>query len=619
MTFRHDQNNIFVCLFLFMFMFLFTSLAYSNDLEYRRVKLYGVWDGAAFQVNKLRYKFARKNPDRGLISGVIEKSHPKKKRLSIGPFRIGIAWNKRTQFLGITEDELVDGKSIKVSVHLSDYGVLIADRLTPGPSDLDPGEVQIIGNISDTQTLVDGSTRAMILGTNVSIPEQLTSVSLQLIRRQDDRRPEDQLSVQLFGRPLVIGGEVGINSRFRKDLRLDPQRDDDRLDLTADFQLELFYKLASNLFLFAELGGGSDTEIYRQGGRDRSITRALGRGETWLFWGDIGGGGLSFQIGRQNYQDRREWWWDENLDSIRFYYNQPFFHTELAVAQEFAVTATDEGRIDPQQRNVLRALGRARWEWADKQVLSVFFLHQYDHSKTERIGDLVTEEYVDANDTTMTWAGLRSLGKLEFDDIGEFAYWMDTAWVGGKEIEFDHEDVSEGVIRVESIDRRHIQGWAVDVGLTWETGLPLDPSFTFGYAIGSSDFRQTGLHDNNNRFNGVDRFRYYGEILRPELANLHIGTVSAGIPMLDNSSVEFVYHYYHQVNARDVMRSSRISADLTGTSGEIGHEWDLVIGLEEWQHLELEFVAGMFRAGSAYGELEGNMAYLVLFKANYNF
>jgi hypothetical protein len=127
------------------------------------------------------------------------------------------------------------------------------------------------------------------------------------------------------------------------------------------------------------------------------------------------------------------------------------------------------------------------------------------------------------------------------------------------------------------------------------------------------------LQDNNNRFNGVDRFRYYGEILRPELANLHIGTVSAGIPLLENSSVEFVYHYYHQVNERDFMRNSRISADLTGASGEIGHEWDLVIGLEEWQHLELEFVAGMFRAGSAYGELEGNLAYLVLFKANYNF
>jgi len=599
---------------------LLTAAAYSQDLEQRRLKLYGVWDGKTFRIYKLRFKFARKNPNRGLITGSIDARHPNKKRLSIGPFRYRIAWDQRTQFLGMTEADLVPGTPVKVSVHLSDHGLLIADRFTPGPTDLDPGEVQIIGSISHAERLADGSARALILGTtDVTIPERLTSVSLQLIRRQDDRRPEDQRSVQLFGRPLIIGGEIGINSRFRKDLRLDPHRDDDRLDLSASFQLELFYKLASNLFLFTEMSGGGDTELYRQGGRDRSVSRRLRRGETWLFWGDIAGSGLSFQIGRQNFQDRREWWWDENLDSIRFYYNRSFFHTELAVAQELAVTGTDQGRINPQQRNVLRALGRVRWEWAAKQILSVFFLHQYDHSKRERIGDLVTKEFVDTNDVTMTWVGLRSLGELEFDALGEFSHWLDIAWVGGKETVFDHEEVSDTVVRVDSVERQHIQGWALDVGLTWETQLPHNPSFTLGYAIGSSNFRQTGLQDNNNRFNGVDRFRYYGEILRPELSNLHIGTVSAGIPLLDNSSVEFIYHYYHQVNERDFMRSSRISADLTGAKGDIGHEWDLVIGLEEWQHLELEFVAAMFKAGSAYGEREGNLAYLVLFKANYNF
>jgi hypothetical protein len=617
MIFRHDQNK--ASLGFFLLILLFTTSVFSQNLEHQRVKLYGVWDGTAFQINKLRYRFARKNPNRGLISGVIEKKHPVKNRLSIGPFRYRIAWNQRTKFLGMTEDELVAGKSVKVSVHLSKYGVLIADRFTPGPTDMNPGEVQIIGNISVAQTLANGSARAAILGADVTIPEALSSVSLQLTRRQDDRRPEDQLSVQLFDRPLVIGGEVGITSRFRKDFRLDPQRDDDRLKLDAGFQLELFYKMASNLFLFTEMSGDSDSEVYRQGGRDRTVSRRLRRGETWLFWGDIAGSGFSFQVGRQNYQDQREWWWDEDLDSVRLYYNQPFFHTELAVAQRLAVVGTDEGRIDPWKKDVLRILSRTRWEWAAKQVLGLFFLHRQDYSKTGNVGRIVREEAVDPSDSNLTWVGLRSLGKLDFEDKGEANYWLDTAWVGGKEILFDYEGVDDGLQRIDSINRRHINGWAVDVGLTWETSLPMTPSFTLGYAIGSKQFRQTGLQDNNNRFNGVDRFRYYGELSRPELANLQIWTAAAGIPLLDNSSVEFIYHYYHQVNDRGFLRNSRISADLTGDSGAIGHEWDLVIGLEEWQHLELEFVAAMFKAGSAYGELSGNMAYTVIFKANYNF
>ncbi len=617
MTFRHYQNKVSLCSILLVL--LFTSSAYSQNLEHQRVKLYGTWDGNTFQINKLRFRFARKNPNRGLITGVIQKRHPVKNRLSIGPFRDSIAWNQRTKFLDITEDELVTGKSVKVSVHLSDHGLLIADRFTAGPADLETGEVQIIGNIADTQTLADGSVNATILGSILTIPEALSNTSLQLTRRQDDRRPEDQLSVQLFDRPLTVGGEVGITSRFRKDFRLDPHLDDDRLKLDAGFQLELFYKMASNLFLFAEMTGDSDAEIYRQGGRDRTLSRRLRRGETWLFWGDIADSGFSFQVGRQNYQDQREWWWDENLDSVRLYYNQPFFHTEVAVAQRLAVLGTDEGRIDPWKKDVLRVLSRTRWEWAAKQELGLFVLHRHDYSKTGTIGRTVRQEAVDPSDSNLTWIGLRSLGKLDFEDMGEAKYWLDTAWVGGKEILFDYEGVDDGLQRIDSIDRNHINGWAVDVGLTLETDLPLQPSFTLGYAFGSKEFRQTGLQDNNNRFNGVDRFRYYGELFRPELANLHIGTVSAGIPLLNNSSVEFIYHYYHQVKKQDFLRDSRISADLTGTSGDIGHEWDLVIGLEEWQNLELEFVASMFKAGSAYGELSGNMAYTVIFKANYNF
>jgi len=45
----------------------------------------------------------------------------------------------------------------------------------------------------------------------------------------------------------------------------------------------------------------------------------------------------------------------------------------------------------------------------------------------------------------------------------------------------------------------------------------------------------------------------------------------------------------------------------------------MVIGLRGWEHLEVEFSAGLFRAGSAYGPLSGETAYITTLKVKYNF
>jgi hypothetical protein len=52
---------------------------------------------------------------------------------------------------------------------------------------------------------------------------------------------------------------------------------------------------------------------------------------------------------------------------------------------------------------------------------------------------------------------------------------------------------------------------------------------------------------------------------------------------------------------------------------DFGQEWDVVIGIEEWEHLELELVGAVFRAGNAYGSRSGEQASALIFKLNYNF
>ena len=59
--------------------------------------------------------------------------------------------------------------------------------------------------------------------------------STQLTRSDDDRRPEDQYTVTVRGRPLTVGGEYNVTSDNRKDFALanDEKDDESKIDLQA--------------------------------------------------------------------------------------------------------------------------------------------------------------------------------------------------------------------------------------------------------------------------------------------------------------------------------------------------------------------------------------------------
>jgi len=196
--------------------------------------------------------------------------------------------------------------------------------------------------------------------------------------------------------------------------------------------------------------------------------------------------------------------------------------------------------------------------------------------------------------------------------------------------------------------KRDVFGWGLDVGFTWDTRWRFEPRFTFGYAIGSGDgnpdqdavetpdgnfrypgtdgsFRQTGLQDNNGKFSGVNRFHYYGELFRPELSNMHIGTVSLGFPIFESSSVELLWHIYEQVNEAGYLTDADIGPSPNGRDRRLGQEFDLSLGIEEWEWLEIEITAAVFRAGEAFSRpdprnnREGEIASFFEFKFEYNF
>ena len=444
--------------------------------------------------------------------------------------------------------------------------------------------------------------------------------------RWDELRPDDGSEFMLFGNPLTVNGEYEAVLRYRKDFAL-AQEEDDLVRLDQDLTLKFFYPWRESIALYAETSAVAEIDLYAEDS-DKDTETRLELDEAWVFFDRLLGQHTGLQIGRQNVAEQREWWWDTELDAVRIFYDRDSWSLEMGLAEQQTVNAIDDDFIDPAEDNLARGFARAAWEWADDHQLDVFFLYQDDHSDTPALGAPVDPAQEDEVDADVWWLGLRASGKHTMTHTGEITYWLDTAIVRGDEtvLEFDDEN---GQARVDSMDKHNVRGWGFDLGLSWTTLLPWQPTFTLAYAQGSGDdnlndrtdraFRQTGLADNNGRFQGVNRFRYYGELLQPELSNLGIFTVAVGLPLLQNSSVELVYHYYRQLEPAPFLRDSRIDIDPGGEDTDIGQEFDIIFGFEEWDNLELELIGSVFKTGDAYEDLSGKRAYRGFLQLNYSF
>lgn len=472
--------------------------------------------------------------------------------------------------------------------------------------------------------LLAGSARAAVTLPDENAP--MEPPTPRELLNPDDRRPDEQYTTRLFGRRLTIGGEYEFEPVYRHDFAFGT-RGDDLLRVDQGIDLEFLYEWSQNLDVFLEGKYRRSDELHDERGPENSDA-SLQRGETWIYLRGLGGGDWGLQLGRQNIHERREWWWDEDLDALRLYYDAGDVSAEFAVAEELGRLSTDRN-IPPERDDIFRVFGRMTWNWARKQRVELFYLHHDDRSDTPVPGAVLPASAEDERDADLDWYGARVLGRWKYRPLGRFHYWVDTGFVRGHETDIDFDDLGGGLSVVNTVDRRRVRGWGADLGVTWETQLSGAPSFTLGFARGSGDrnngtgtdtaYRQTGLQDNNAKFRGVDRFRYYGELLRPELSNLDIYTLSVGFPLLKSSSIEIPFHVYRQVEPATRLRDTRLRIRPNGQSRDIGSELDIVLGLEEWKHLELELVAGIFRAGDAFGAQSGDLASTVIFKLNYNF
>jgi hypothetical protein len=428
---------------------------------------------------------------------------------------------------------------------------------------------------------------------------------------------------QLGGPPSwEIEGEYEVKFDYRKNFALDRPNRDDLFRFDQEFQLRWSYRPTDQIAILLEGKLLGEHQLYTGGG-GRSSEFDAERGETWIRFDQLLGRELSLKLGRQSFEEPRRWWWDDDLDTLSMRYRHASGFFELGVGQELPRQSLQEDFADPENKGVFRVLARANWLYFRNHGLDLFFLYHNDGSPTQSVGNLVKVDREDESDAKLWWGGIRASGNESFSQLGEFSYWADLGVVSGKEKLLELSDAEHNRQIVESRRRQRVQGWAVDVGARWESQLPVKPVFILGYARGSGDkkpesgsdrsFRQTGLQSND------EEFRTYGELLRPELSNLHIPVAAVQLPLFSKSHVEFAYRYFRQVHAAPFLRDNRIEAEPNGVKKNIGQEWMLYSILRPRKDVEIEMVGAAFRSGRAYGALSGKMAYSFFTQVTWEF
>ncbi len=387
---------------------------------------------------------------------------------------------------------------------------------------------------------------------------------------------------------LRVGARLELDTKMKRNFDLDSSSRDNETSTEPQLKTALSYVPNPRVSGFLELALAKRFFLNHPDGTRSDDTKLRVRQLYVLFPRLSRGAGL--QVGRQRFKDPREWWYDAKLDSARLLYGHGPFGLEASVSRKQIVG--DDFLNDERTEDVgyLMLVGHYR-PGADTA------LDLYAIARNDREPD---------SDEDPVFIGLQTTGKLR----STIKYWLDAAHVRGSDT------------------GNNIRAWGFDLGATYRFKVPFRPYVTLDVAFGSGDadpdrngdgnFRQTGLQDNNAKFRGVTRFRYYGELLRPELSNMWILTSGLGIRPTKKSSIDLVYHYYRQHRAVDELRDADLDVDPDGEHRDLGQELDIVMGHRGFRNLKLEFVLGAFFPGEAFPG-DAKNAYLGKLEFSYHF
>ena len=434
------------------------------------------------------------------------------------------------------------------------------------------GRERITGRIDNIRATRDGY-EAGIMGYRVLIPGELVVRHELNVTRYEISDFRAQVIVERnqdeedrFGKgvwitdTLLLAGQIQARATTEYEFDLDAIDPDSRDDLNAFIRARVVYQPTSSFFAVAELYHQQLLRDDATGGRTTSGDTKLA--QTYLYWIDPFGVGLDLQVGRVDFDDEREWLYDQNLDALRAIWTGKKIRAELSYSE----TLSDSNLVDEAATNSMLYISNND----DDRHFAAYVIH--------RDFDLLIP-------VQRTHFGLRALGEW----LPRQKIWAELAYMVGE------------------IGPIENQGWAFDIGSTWRVHERF--ALTVGYAVGQGDdqdatvdstFRQSGLQDNTAKFSGFTSFRYYGELLNPELTNLEILTVGLGWLPGQGISLDLVGHSYQQNELSDRLVISDIDRQPNGIDLDLGTEIDFIVGWRTNRHLHVEVVAAWFSPGDAF-------------------
>jgi alginate production protein len=383
----------------------------------------------------------------------------------------------------------------------------------------------------------------------------------------------DEKNAANFRDRLEIQRTLEILAESLRNRDLDDATEDGSSAVRPEIILEVEFDMNDRMNAFLELEANYRTVFER--GRDRDPQGdevEFNIKAFYLEFEDVRPG-LSFRLGRQELEDQREWLYDVDLDGVRAVYERDRLVFEIVVGRELAVRE-NLLKPKPEEDRIDKYIATLSFAPSDDHLLSAYTLLRNGRSGL---------------DEDPVYYGLTARG----DATDALSYWGNVTMLRGR------------------ADGNRLRGSALDLGATYRVPGTPGVSLTLAYAHGSGDpdpsggidrqFRQTGLHDNTYRYDGVEDFRYYGETLDPDLSNIEIFTAGIGIRPTPRSSIDLTYHRYRQNEATDDdIPGARMRAETNGESRDIGHGVNLIFGYHEIEDVRLRAKFGWFIPGNAF-------------------
>ena len=418
----------------------------------------------------------------------------------------------------------------------------------------------------------------------------LQDADITMLGQRDPNDPlslfqaDDQKAVPFsvrIGDNLILGGQVSVDIEVEDEFDLDKARQRDRTKLDSEAKIDALWLFGnSGNYALVEVNG-TRTDRFNQGKPDENPDRESL--DLQRAFASIGAQRLQFLFGRQDFDEEREWLYDEVLDGLRGI---------LRLGENFRIEASaSQGRDWGVESN----------DTIDTRLFTMISRYYLDK-------DWVLAAYVlDRTDDTVfdhepTLFGVRSIDQKRYG----LAHWAELSFARGHT---RSAATSTGV----AVNREDISGYAFDVGVLYNLENQYRPAFSLSYAYGSGKpdsanvqgYRQTGYQDNNAKLGGVTSVRYYGELLRPELANLAVLTASAAFRPWDRTSISVQFHHYLQDYAAQYapitdIRQGSSGSRPNGRSPQLGYEVDLVFGYRLARRLTVELVGARFEPGAAF-------------------